>query len=709
MSNVTRKMILDPIDVVTGECYVERTDFSLPGPIKLDWRTYYTSLLKTDGAMGCGWTYNYNRFLVVENGFCAYIDENASTVPFPAIPEKGESVEGQDNRYILFKEDEGKFRLHLPDKLILSFGNSVRGLLRLEKISNRNGNSITFLYSGDFNLIRIVDSAKRILNLELDNSGHIVSITCSQENNPAVGIRLVSYTYNKNGDLIAVNDANNQTSRYEYDDNHRLTKRTDRNGYSFNYEYLGEKCVRSWGDDGLFRGDMIYSPEKRRTIYKGCDDRIIDYRYNENNLVVEEIDPYDRVTQNAYDDKGNLVSVLDRCGRRVVFGYDDHGNKVEEVDAEGRRTTYAYDDKDQLIEKTEPSGEKTIYNYDDRGNIIKEEKSNGDITINEYDAEGHKILSQSSNQMPKKYVYDQYHQLIGIQFLFGGDINRYRYDMLGNVISVWDGKSWVNHKYDNMSRLIEIEYPDGTIKKNAYDPEGNPISYTDRLGRTWKYRYKARDQLIEIVAPDGSSLKFDYTKADELSEVIDPNGNRTEYLYDMCDYIIGIKRNGNLYESYERDGEGRLICKRDSQGKILMTLAFDVANQPIQRIIERDGKKIEQTYTYDDKGNPITAINEYANVERVYDPSGKIALEKINDKGIINEYDDTGCILRTIFDDGTEFRYKDNGDFIVVRDPSGYWHTFYYDGEKILQKRFANGFDEAYDYDLDMKIISHKI
>ena len=64
MSLKNRKSILDPIDVVTGESFLDRIDFSLPGPIPIVWKTYYSSQFKVNSPLGWGWIHPYYCYLV---------------------------------------------------------------------------------------------------------------------------------------------------------------------------------------------------------------------------------------------------------------------------------------------------------------------------------------------------------------------------------------------------------------------------------------------------------------------------------------------------------------------------------------------------------------------------------------------------------------------------------------------------------------------
>jgi len=700
-----RKSILDPIDVVTGECYQDRIDFSLTGPIPIEWKAYYSNQFKSNTPIGLGWIHSYYRYLSFQKNLVIYSDGQGGEIPFLPIPEIGNSVSSADNRSVLKRTGEYTFEILLSEGLTCYFINTPSGKWAyLEKISNLNNQTIIFKRDSNFRLTHIYDSAGRILEIKTDNIGHITSIICSRKRETPV--RLVSYAYDKEGNLIEVTDANGFKHYYQYDSQHQLIKRTDRNRYSFHYRYADGRCVKTWGDDGLHSGEFIYNIDKKRTVMTGFDDRLIEYRYNDNGQIYEEIDPYGRTTKTLYDLSGNETVITDRCGRMSVKKYDDRSNKTEEMTPTGAKTAYSYNKLNHITEITDPRGQKTAYEYDDRGNLLKEQTPDGKITTHKYDDQGHQIYTHEINKMPLNKQYDQYHQLVSVRSAFSDtEIIGYEYDILGNIIKVRDNTGSTIYTYDRMSRLLSVRYPDGSFEKNTFDPEGNTTSYTDRLGNVWQYRYKAYRQMIQMIAPDGGVTKYDYTKADELCLVIDPNGNSTEYIHDFCDEVVEIKRNGLKVETYERDAEGRLLVKKDAKGQILTTLSYDNGNKPLVRIIEKNSSKIESSLIYDKNGQILSTKNDFAETEREYDPNGKIISERINDHKVTHKYDEKGRLTHTDFGNGIGFEVNHSSDnHFTITDPTGKSYECYADGKLITERWLASGLQESFEYDEEGRI-----
>src|SRR5512146_1312565 len=102
----------------------------------------------------------------------------------------------------------------------------------------------------------------------------------------------VDYSYAKMGELASATDALGHAQRYEYDEDHRMVKKTLKNGVSFYYAYDDETgwCKRSWGDGGLHTGEIKVDLEKRITYLTGNDEPRVIY-WNESALVVREETP----------------------------------------------------------------------------------------------------------------------------------------------------------------------------------------------------------------------------------------------------------------------------------------------------------------------------------------------------------------------------------------------------------------------------------
>ena len=71
----------EPVDVMTGEFYIDAVDLTLPGPLNLQVRRNYSSQNQVENEFGFGWKMNYMPFLSVgTNSILIYAAEMDGTV-----------------------------------------------------------------------------------------------------------------------------------------------------------------------------------------------------------------------------------------------------------------------------------------------------------------------------------------------------------------------------------------------------------------------------------------------------------------------------------------------------------------------------------------------------------------------------------------------------------------------------------------------------
>lgn len=157
-------------------------------------RSYNSGAAKNDGPFGYGWTHNYNLSQSVGvNGIVNVSTEDGRVDAF---------VLGPDNTYTpfpgvfdeLIKNGDGTWTLKRTNRTALYF-NTVG---TLTKITDKNGNTMTFTYDTNKRLTKVTDAGGRSLTIAYDADGHITTVT-----DPAN--RQHKYTYT-GGNLTAYTD-----------------------------------------------------------------------------------------------------------------------------------------------------------------------------------------------------------------------------------------------------------------------------------------------------------------------------------------------------------------------------------------------------------------------------------------------------------------------------------------------------------------------
>jgi RHS repeat-associated protein len=160
----------------------------------------------------------------------------------------------------------------------------------------------------------------------------------------------------------------------------------------------------------------------------------------------------------------------------------------------------------------------------------------------------------------------------------------YAYDMEGRVTSVSEpyapgtrASHFTVHVYDNLGRLVQTDFPDGTSHTTDY--VGDQAKATDRRGFTAVATLDADGRALGVEDAAGSLTVYRYGPRGVLTDVFDADGNRTEILLDalgrraeLRDPDLGIRK--WVYDAFGdeaqiwSDKHGWRILARDALGRV---------------------------------------------------------------------------------------------------------------------------------------------
>ncbi len=478
------------------------------------------------------------------------------------------------------------------------------------------GNSAGTLYETDMHY----DAANRVVEVDqpevpVDGGSLAVPITYT--------------TYDKNGNVLTVEDPNSHTVTNTYDLLNRLTKTVDGVGITvkYNYDQVGNRTLvvdglgqsTAFAYDGLNRNTQITDAAGNATRFKynalnktqriDALGQVTSYFYDlRNRLMILNYASSDAANSErdyVYDKVGNLLSVTEpsKTAANVSYTYDLLNRVVTEVsggktnaytyDLAGNRTgtvydsggtsrtiTSAYDDLNRLHTLTEGS-RVTTYAYDLNGNITSKTlphgSSTGDVETATFDALN-RIHLQGAVNSSSTLLYNY----------------TYGYDLAGNDTKVIESypssfsahNRTVTNTYDNDNRLTEEAVSGGTTTTYVYDFANNRTSKAISGGATTTNTYNNLDQLITAVT-GGTTLTYAY----------DANGNR---------YTRG---DGTYTDTYTYDFENRLIqlVKNTSGGAGTYAYTYDYRS----RRILRDESAISGHYATKLVFSGGTSVREY--------------------------------------------------------------------------------------------------
>jgi RHS repeat-associated protein len=617
-----------------GEFFQTVTDLSIPGRpgaapvVQFTVQRQYRSAAVNNGAMASKWDHNYFENLQVEadgsvvhhNGLGRndlYLVNNLGS--FVAPPEFYTQLTHNpppDNTYILQYRDHATKEFDSTGKLL--------------KITDRNGNSLTFIYNPQGQLVKIRDTLDtpahlRDINYSYDGNGRLTQII------DFIG-RKITYAYDSSGNLVSVttpavtgtpngNDfPAGKTTAYTYDANHRLLTITRPNETSSS----GPPVLQNSYDSNGRVISQIYGGTNASGSLAGGT---YTYTYTPLNQGVNSDDPNLAVmTTQQVDRNGNKTQYdFNRLGYPVARREYTRG--LRPIDPQVYVTTMRYNADGRLAQTTLPAGNSIQYTYDEgnwdrfqQGNMLQETRlpdaaRGGDqaflTTTYTYEAVFNHITTMTEPRgNDPSYVPQN-----------GGAQSAARYT--------------TTYTYDSSGDLVQRVQPtvmllNGTpqpiITDYTYNPFGQMTSETDPEGNVTLYQY-CPTATPSCSSPDSSGGGYlqrkitDATTSPRRTEPSPPTMITTQYFYDVVGNTIRIidGRGNDMLYTYNQLNEV-VEMQAELPFRYITYTFYDANDNVVQRnvenkvVIETDGKP---TFTPDanfkvQDGTPNFFINRYA-------------------------------------------------------------------------------------------------
>ncbi len=331
-------------------------------------------------------------------------------------------------------------------------------------------------------------------------------------------------------------------------------------------------------------------------------------------------DGFDVIAPNGnvetYDKDGRLVKITNRNGHSQILTYHPTTGVLEKVtDPSGRSLTFTYDFKNRLSSVSDPVGNTTRYTYDNNGNltkIIKPDATPGDLSDNP--------------SITYRYQDTRFSHLI---------------------TSVLDsqGRTQVTYKYDNQSRVISQQGPNGIFYRGLSYADDGVTTVTDTNGTEYKYKFQViigRPRLVETIGTPCLAWVDRYRTIQ-----YDARGNRTRT----------VDFNGNVKTWLYNDRN--LEIQRTDAGKTVSTQWHVSHRLPVK--ITEPGRIT--TLTYDARGLQLTHT-----VKDIQTGETRITGRTYNANGLLTSLDGP----RTDVNDVTTFGYNAQGDRISITNALGH-------------------------------------
>ena len=398
----------------------------------------------------------------------------------------------------------------------------------------------------------------------------------------------------------------------------------------------------------------------------------------------------------TYTPRGELSAVYDRSGTRVrSFTYDDkHPGRMTAHQYAGRpQTTYRYDTAGRVVAQHNPEGLSYTYGYEKnavtvtdslsrrevlhtRGDgglkrVVREEKADGSVTAREFDGAGRLVAMTDA----------------------AGRRTEYRLNIgSGNVTDIItpDGRS-VRFSYNDRHQLVSTTGADGLRSRQAFDDAGRLVQDISRHGDRTDYAYDGphADLPSAITDATGSQKHMTWSRYGQLLTLTDCSGYLTRYEYNRFGQVTAVHHEEGLSQFLTRDDRGRLVSQKGAAGQETR-YEYNLAGD-LTAVIRPDGSR--QTTEYDAAGRPVSTTAGGLTRRMEYDAAGRVA-RLINENGASTTftYDLLDRLAQETGFDGRTQRYRHGLTGLLIRsEDEGLVTLWHYDASDRLTRRTVNG------------------
>lgn len=585
-----------------------------------------------------------------------------------------------------------------------------------------------FTYDAGNNVTSITNALGHPTSFTYDAKGNLTRITNAQGNSS-------SFTYDAKGQRTSFTDFNGNTTTFEYEEacpcgSPSKVTHADGTYQTFRYNSFGQTThEQTFEADGTLveQQQTFYDSMGRitRELIGGGDDpnhpptdvrKFYDGHLLEWEIVVSPeslaadgtllespatpvAQRKSRITEYKYDERDKLVTQIDAMGGEVDFRYDAQGNRVLLRDPIGNITTWTYDSLNRVAEDRDPfywvdlvDANSHLSQDELLDAVVVENRQTSTASLAEnrgaphvrsfaYDAEGNQSAIIDRNNRRREFTHDHAGRLLEERWYAADDgplqeTISFRYDALGNMLTASDSNSNYLHTYDTLNRLRSIDNnPNGArdaprvVLTYGYDSQGNVILTRDNTGVTVASEYDSRNRLairrwFDADVPDGETADVDPARIDFFytatgreagaRRYVDLNGDdlvgRTDRTYDLSGRSDLLTHRNNVDEllagyDYDYDFGGLLIYEERTHLERQNAQGIDYRHDPTGQLVEANfGGQDDEIYRYDANGNRLHS--RVGNDERNYiiDPANRLA----GDGLYRYEYDGEGNQIKRI-------------------------------------------------------------
>ena len=548
--------------------------------------------------------------------------------------------------------------------------------VQLSTVIHHSGAWIEYNYEQETgHLVAMRRSDGTVLELKWHNRiSRLLSIWVrNEETHPGEEpFRLASYNYDGKGRLLKVINSAAGALRYFYDDEHRPTRWTDRNGHSYHYRFDDKgRVVAQVGSGGMFPNIAVWlkdtgddAPEDGTVcVALECAG---DFHGNPTEIgdtcINEYFDRLDKLPlANLLREKGLQGAGLTGRGRTntrddvswsipdellrdeflgdirpTVYRSTPAGDVWRIITPEGVVTDREYDQHHQIVKEISNTGVVTTIGRDEYGTITRIDYGDGTTETITPGAWGEPLQITSRDGLTTEYEVDAAGMVTSITDPLGV-VTRFEYDWRATGIvpkaTITPSGLVRSMECDNAGRPVASTDPAGRRSSVTRDVRGLVTEVIDPVGNVTTIEYSPEGWVTRVVNPDGSWRSGTYDGEGNLTQTMNETGATTTTRYTVFDKVssVTLPNGGITRYVYNTQMEPIMVTNADGH---TWQLHYDLDGSIIKEV-DYNGL-ITQSHTTPD-GQRLDTITGAGTVTTMFDPYGRMT-ETFDDQGNTTTY-----------------------------------------------------------------------
>jgi len=491
-------------------------------------------------------------------------------------------------------------------------------------------------------VVRGTQEASSVKKFEYDELNRLIK---KADNNTDVE----KIIYNSNNLQEYSFDANNHYTKYEYDDNGRLTR-----------------TIRQHSENNVHIQSQSYDFAGNIRAKTDGEGNITNYIYNEYDRLWYVISPKNKDDSSAVRQKTRYS--YDLAGNMLQVDILNTNSATTETVFQG--TSYAYTIAGQILRKTDNWGIYEEYKYDPDGSLRTKTFKNMACTVYDYDIHGNLENERTTKSGATDFIEISY------EYDYNGNLTKVT-DSSGQTIRTYDALNRVKTKdvsdigavYYYYDRIVK-DQDDYMVAETSKDSQNNLTSKVyDKKGRL-KYVIDGdfASETNQYLISQSTATKYEYYLDGSVHFVTYPSGAKEEYTYyydGLLNTLTNTKPNATTIDSYiyTYDAAGNMSTKNES-GRIT-SCAYDELNR-LKTVTEQFNNNKKTTYSFDNAGNRSKEVIEHLGTTTVYEYNYSVYAKLTVTKKVATQQNPTQWITEKI-----EYNYDINGNQTIVNDVLG--------------------------------------